>query len=104
MDQAPDVKPVTEIRDGMKITWHQSIVMDDGLRLDADVFAPTIDGTYPVIMTYGVYAKGLAYQDGYPHQWKKMVADHPRSSRARPTPTRTGRSPIPSAGSRTATS
>jgi hypothetical protein len=28
-------------------------------------------------MTYGVYAKGLAYQDGYPHQWKRMVTDHP---------------------------
>jgi predicted acyl esterase len=77
VDQAPDVKPRTEIRDGMKITWHQGIVMDDGLRLDADVFAPITDGTYPVIMTYGVYAKGLAYQDGYPHQWKKMVTDHP---------------------------
>ena len=77
MDQAPDVKPRTEICDGMKITWHQGIVMDDGLRLDADVFAPIADGAYPVIMTYGVYAKGLAYQDGYPHQWKRMVADHP---------------------------
>jgi uncharacterized protein len=77
MDQAPDVKPRTEIRDGMKVTWHQGIVMDDGLRLDADVFAPIADGSYPVIMTYGVYAKGLAYQDGYPHQWKKMVTDHP---------------------------
>jgi uncharacterized protein len=77
MDQAPDVKPRTEISDGMKITWHQGIVMDDGVRLDADVFAPIADGQCPVILTYGVYAKGLAYQDGYPHQWKKMVADHP---------------------------
>ena len=77
MSHPPAVQPRTEIRDGMKITWHQGIVMDDGLRLDADVFAPIADGVYPVIMTYGVYAKGLAYQDGYPHQWKKMVADHP---------------------------
>ena len=77
MSQPPAVQPHTEIRDGMKITWHQGIVMDDGLRLDADVFAPIGDGAYPVIMTYGVYAKGLAYQDGYPLQWKKMVADHP---------------------------
>jgi predicted acyl esterase len=77
MSHTPDVKPRTEIRDGMKITWHQGIVMDDGLRLDADVFAPIADGQCPVILTYGVYAKGLAYQDGYPHQWKKMVADHP---------------------------
>ena len=77
MDESPDVKARTEIRDGMKITWHQPIPMDDGTVLRADVFAPIADGRYPVILTYGVYAKGLAYQDGYPHQWKKMVEDHP---------------------------
>ena len=31
-------EPRTEVRDGMRITWHQPIVMDDGLVLDADVF------------------------------------------------------------------
>jgi predicted acyl esterase len=66
MSQPADVTPRTEIRDGMRITWHQGIVMDDGLRLDADVFAPVEDGRYPVILSYGVYAKGLAYQEGYP--------------------------------------
>jgi predicted acyl esterase len=44
MSHAADVQTRTEIRDGMKITWHQGIVMDDGLRLDADVFAPIEDG------------------------------------------------------------
>jgi putative CocE/NonD family hydrolase len=77
MTQLPDVVSRTEIRDGMKITWHQAIPMDDGLVLRADMFAPTADGKYPVILTYGVYAKGLAYQDGYPHQWRKMVEGHP---------------------------
>jgi len=77
MSESPDVKARTEIRDGMKITWHQPIPMDDGIVLRADVFAPIADGKYPAILTYGVYAKGLAYQDGYPHQWKKMVEDHP---------------------------
>ena len=77
MTQLPDVVSRTEIRDGMKITWHQAIPMDDGLVLRADVFAPIDDGKYPVILTYGVYAKGLAYQDGYPQQWDKMVEDHP---------------------------
>jgi hypothetical protein len=67
----------TEIRDGMRITWHQPIAMDDGLVLRADVFRPIEDGRYPVILTYGVYAKGLSYQEGYPHQWNKMVEDHP---------------------------
>jgi uncharacterized protein len=77
MAQLPEVVSRTEIRDGMKITWHQAIPMDDGLVLRADLFAPIHEGKYPVILSYGVYAKGLAYQDGYPHQWGKMVEDHP---------------------------
>jgi hypothetical protein len=77
MSHAPEVKARTEVRDGMRITWHQPIPMDDGLVLRADVFRPIEDGRYPVILTYGVYAKGLSYQDGYPMQWQKMVADHP---------------------------
>jgi len=77
MAHDPNAYTRTEIRDGMKITWHQPIFMDDGLFVDADIFRPIEDGRYPVILTYGVYAKGLAYQEGYPHQWKKMVADHP---------------------------
>ena len=76
MDQ-PDVKARTEVRDGMRITWHQPILMDDGTVLRADVFRPIDDGRYPVILTYGIYAKGVAYQDGYPLQWAKMVEDHP---------------------------
>ncbi|OLC17934.1 MAG: peptidase S15 [Candidatus Rokubacteria bacterium 13_1_40CM_69_27] len=61
----------------MRITWHQPIPMDDGLVLRADIFRPIEDGHYPVILTYGVYAKGLSYQEGYPMQWQKMVEDHP---------------------------
>jgi uncharacterized protein len=77
MSQAPEVEARTEVRDGMRITWHQPIPMDDGIVLRADVYRPIQDGRYPVILTYGIYAKGLAYQDGYPMQWAKMVADHP---------------------------
>ena len=75
--EQPDVDARTEVRDGMRITWHQGIRMDDGTVLRADVFRPVEDGRYPVILTYGIYAKGVAYQEGYPHQWNKMVADHP---------------------------
>jgi len=67
----------TELRDGMQVTWQQPIPVDDGTELRADVFRPIEDGRYPVILTYGIYAKGVAYQEGYPHQWGKMVADHP---------------------------
>ncbi len=77
MNQAPEVKMRTEVRDGMRIMWHAPIKMDDGLVLRADVYRPVGDGRYPVILTYGVYAKGLAFQDGYPMQWEKMVTDHP---------------------------
>jgi predicted acyl esterase len=76
MNQA-ELQSRTELREGMQITWNQPIKMDDGLVLRADVFRPVEDGRYPVILTYGIYAKGLAYQEGYPHQWQKMVADHP---------------------------
>jgi predicted acyl esterase len=77
MSHEAEVKARTEIRDGMRITWHQPIPMDDGLVLRADVYRPIEDGRCPVILSYGIYAKGLAFQEGYPHQWEKMVQDHP---------------------------
>ena len=67
----------SEIKDGMRIEWNVSLPMDDGLVLRADVFRPPQAGQYPVILTYGIYAKGLSFQEGYPRQWEKMVADHP---------------------------
>jgi predicted acyl esterase len=67
----------SEIRDGMRIDWDVPITMDDGLVLRADVFRPVEDGTYPVLLTYGPYAKGLAFQDGYPSAWQRMVEQHP---------------------------
>jgi predicted acyl esterase len=73
----PEVEARTEVRDGMRVTWHQPIPVDDGTVLRADVFRPIEDGRYPVILTYGIYAKGVAYQEGYPHQWGKMVEDYP---------------------------
>lgn len=61
----------------MQIDWDVTIVVDDGLALRADVFRPAAPGKYPVILTYGPYAKGLAFQEGYPSAWNKMVAEHP---------------------------
>jgi uncharacterized protein len=61
----------------MTIDWDVGIAMDDGLVLRADVFRPAAPGSYPVLVSYGPYAKGLAFQDGYPSAWQKMVADHP---------------------------
>ncbi len=66
-----------DVRDGMRIDWNVPITMDDGLVRRADVFRPIPDEKYPVILTYGPYAKGLAFQDGYPNQWELMTAQHP---------------------------
>jgi len=68
---------VSEIRDGMQIHWDVGIEMDDGLVLRADVFAPVEAGGYPVILSYGPYAKGLAFQEGYPSAWNRMAEEHP---------------------------
>ena len=40
-------------------------------------FALCEEGRYPVLLTYGPYAKGLAFQDGYPDAWETMAREHP---------------------------
>ena len=67
----------TEVRDGMRIDWDVSIPARDGLILKADVFRPNKPGRYPVIMTYGPYGKGLAFQEGYKTCWDRMAHDYP---------------------------
>lgn len=67
----------TEVRDGMRVTWDTPITMDDGLVVRADIFRPLAPGRYPAILTYGPYAKGLAFQDGYPSAWKLLSDQHP---------------------------
>ena len=67
----------TEVRDGMRIDWDVPIVMDDGLVLRADVFRPITEGRYPVIMTYGPYGKGVAFQEGYKTSWEIMCRENP---------------------------
>jgi hypothetical protein len=61
----------------MRIDWDVPIETDDGLVLRGDVFRPVEDGRYPVILSYGPYAKGLAFQDGYPSAWQRMASEHP---------------------------
>ena len=67
----------SETRDGMRIDWDVPITMDDGLVLRADVFRPIAAGRYPVILSHGPYAKGLAFQEGYPSAWRLLSAAHP---------------------------
>ena len=65
------------IADGMRIDWDVAIEADDGLVLRGDVFRPLAEGRYPVLLSYGPYAKGLAFQEGYPSAWQRMVNEHP---------------------------
>jgi uncharacterized protein len=67
----------SEIRDGMRVDWDAPIVMDDGLVLRADVFRPVNDGKYPVLLSYGPYGKGLAFQEGYKTAWDIMCRENP---------------------------
>ncbi len=61
----------------MSIAWDVPIPMGDGIVLRADVFRPPGEGRWPVILSYGPYAKGLAFQDGYPSAWNRMAETHP---------------------------
>src|SRR5436853_692273 len=67
----------SEIRDAMRIDWDVPIPMDDGLVLRADIFRPVKAARFPVILSYGPYGKGLAFQDGYPSAWQRMTEQHP---------------------------
>jgi predicted acyl esterase len=67
----------SEQRDGMRIEWDVPLPMDDGVVLRADIFRPPGEGRYPVILSYGPYAKGLAFQEGYPSAWERMARQHP---------------------------
>jgi predicted acyl esterase len=67
----------SELRDGMRIDWDAPIEMDDGVVLRADVFRPVGERRYPVILSYGPYAKGLAFQDAYKSAWMRLTRAFP---------------------------
>jgi len=67
----------SEIRDKMHIDWDAEVRMDDGVVLRADVFRPLGDGKFPVILSYGPYAKGLSFQEGYKSQWSRVTKAAP---------------------------
>ncbi len=67
----------SEIRDGMQIDWDAPIKMDDGVVLRGDVFRPLGNKQVPVILSYGPYAKGLSFQEGYKSQWSRVIKAAP---------------------------
>jgi len=66
-----------EIRDGMRVQWDVPVPMEDGVVMRADVFLPLAEGRYPVVLTYGPYAKGLSFQDGNPGAWEHLTKNNP---------------------------
>jgi hypothetical protein len=68
---------MSEVRDGMRIEWDVPIPMDDGVVLRADLFRPVAEGKYPIVLSYGPYAKGLSFQEGYKSAWMRMTQAHP---------------------------
>jgi predicted acyl esterase len=69
----------SDVRDGMRIDWDTPIEMDDGVVLRADVYRPEHGTAWPVIASYGPYAKGQTFAAGYPRQWERLCADHPEA-------------------------
>ncbi len=67
----------SEIRDGMQIDWDVPIPMDDGIVLRGDVYRPADGGKYPVLLSYGPYAKGLSFQEGYKSAWARLTKAAP---------------------------
>jgi predicted acyl esterase len=61
----------------MQIDWDAPITMDDGVVLRADVFRPADAGKHPVILSYGPYAKGLSFQEGYKGNWARLIKAAP---------------------------
>ena len=62
----------SENRDGMQIDWDVPIPMDDGVVLRVDVFRPPGGGKFPIVLSYGPYAKGLSFQEGYKGNWARL--------------------------------
>jgi predicted acyl esterase len=67
----------SETRDAMRIDWDVPIEMDDGVVVRADVYRPIGAGPFPVIASYGPYAKGLTFAAGYPRQWAELTEFYP---------------------------
>ncbi len=61
----------------MIVSWDVAVEMDDGVVLRADIFRPPDAEPCPAILSYGLYGKGLAFQDGYPDQWENLAGRYP---------------------------
>ena len=65
------------ISENMKIEFNLTITASDGNPLSANLYRPIDEGKYPVILSYGIYAKDLFFPDIYFTQWEKIQKDFP---------------------------
>src|SRR5438034_1877510 len=72
-----EVKSASGVHNSMQVEWDVPIAMDDGVVLRADVFRPLGAGKHPVILSYGPYAKGLSFQEGYKGNWARLIMAAP---------------------------
>ncbi|HEX5723049.1 MAG TPA: CocE/NonD family hydrolase [Acidimicrobiia bacterium] len=78
MTSRGDEHTFTIAADGMRIDYQVPVTLGDGAVLRADVFRPEADGTFPVIISHGVYAKGLPFNGPiYQMQWDKLLSKDP---------------------------
>jgi uncharacterized protein len=73
----PVVNEARGLQRSMQVEWDTPITMDDGVVLRADVFRPIGSDQYPVILSYGPYAKGLSFQEGYKGNWARLIKAAP---------------------------
>lgn len=66
-----------QLRDGMRAAFDIAVPMDDGATMYADLYLPEAEGRYPVLLSYGPYAKGLHFADGYGSAWDIMIRNKP---------------------------
>jgi putative CocE/NonD family hydrolase len=54
------------------------IPMSDGNALACNIFRPRATGTFPIVMSFGVYGKDIHFADGFSPQWQKLKAVYPQ--------------------------
>lgn len=69
----------SEVADGMRIDWDMPVRMSDGTVLRCDVFRPSAEGRYPVLLAASPYGKWLAFQDPqvWGGQWRMLCRHEP---------------------------
>jgi putative CocE/NonD family hydrolase len=77
MNDATDPYERTEVRDGMRVTWHQPITVDDPVSCSEQTCSGRWERTLPGDPDLRDLRQGASCPGRLPMQCEKMVADHP---------------------------